>query len=123
MEKPKCTHAPDSSKPKKNNEKGGKGRYPTGITIEGFENKHRPKRLLPKIPDEFIRTDEIRDIIWWNGFTATDYIWKKEGSEEQFVIRGARKYEIFNIIGIHEDGRSKADRYYYHGLTSSQYVK
>ena len=69
--KPKSTYAPASSKPKKDYEKGGKSRYPTSKTIEGFEEKYRPKQLLPKIPDEFIQTNELREIIWWNDFSAT----------------------------------------------------
>jgi len=112
-----------NTKPRQVYVKGGKGSFPTNITIEGFEDKYRPKRLLPEIPDGFTRTNEIRDIVFWNGFPTRDYIWKQEGSDERFVIKGARKFELFIIVGEYEDGKLKADRYYYYGHTSSNYIK
>ena len=95
----------------------------TTITIEGFEDKYRPKRLLPEIPNEFTRTGEKRDTLYWNGFYAKDDIWKMENSSERFVIKGKHKFQIFIVIGEDEIGRLKLDRYYLYGHTSSNYVK
>ena len=109
-------------KPKQDRVIGGKGKFPTNVTVEGFEVKYRPKRVLPEVPEEFKQTYDIGDIIWWNGFHAKDYIWKLEGSDKLFLIRGTRKFEIFEIIGTYTDERLMADRYYHYGIESSKYV-
>jgi len=106
-----------------NFDSANKARIPTSITIDGFEDKHRPKRLLSAIPSEFSRTGEVRGTIYWNGFTAQDDIWKMESSTERFVIKGKHKFQIFIVIGEYSDGRLMLDRYYLYGLSSSNYIK
>jgi len=80
----------------------------------GFEDKKRPKRLLDEIPGEFTQTAEMREVIYWNGFTNKKKrpVWKMEGSSERFIIGGTNKFDLFVVIGEDEDGRLMADRYY-----------
>jgi len=105
-----------------NLEKAYKENYPlssskkvsTIIVIDGFENKNRPRRILYRIPDDFYQTDELVDVIAWNGWESkrARVVWKRKDTDKKFVIDGKNEFQILEIIGVHESGKFMIDRFY-----------
>jgi hypothetical protein len=89
---------------------GDYGRY-----IKEFGDIYRPERKLLKKPITRAKTKNKKNLIFCTGYQCADYLWKLEGSEKSFVIRGSDKkgWEIFKILdGEYKDGRLMSDRAY-----------
>ena len=101
---------------------GGSGRTSRKI-LPGWEPKNRPKRTLTYVPDEFTKTDEIVIVTDFFGWSGKRHLWKREGYNYRFFI-GAENTnpEIFVIIGIDEEGRYMADRWYETGEANPQII-
>ncbi|MCL2247855.1 MAG: type I restriction enzyme HsdR N-terminal domain-containing protein [Oscillospiraceae bacterium] len=100
----------------RNNYQKPKSNYKSRNTvIPGFDTKYRPRRKLRDIPKAFKRTNEARDLIWWNGhLTHNNLLYELDGLSEKFVFTGSsiKGYELYIIIGVHESGRLKVDSVY-----------